>query len=884
MIRSGSKGTSEQQSVTTESGEEVAATRRFGRARIVLPFVFLVATAIAGWREVSAIDLLHVRETLRLIPLGPVLGIQALALLAILAMTPYDLLIAPVLGVRRSWRAWVHDAWIANTFNNMVGLAGLTGSGLRYLLAGRGGLSHRQAANQAALVMLTIPAGLSVLAWPLWISGAADGTWLSGSALAVAAAYLPLYLLLTGDGWLHRRFLGNLPVFSRQRQALLVGVSIIDWLLAALTLWLCISVAGVDTPPIQVVTAFVTAALAGIISMLPGGAGVFDGVLFLLLHMQGTNSEELVAGIVIFRVVYYLVPWLIGIYLGGAVLTSHENAPLSTLQHYWNSSPLLAPLRLPLVLFSAIVVRALAYLTFAAGAVLLFSSALPESQLGGWPFSQTKALLVEGLHLGGVFVGVMLIILAGGVVRQVEQVYRMVIPALLCGALLVLLKDFHYALAGFLVALAGLLRLQRRRFYRKAYPVNSWRTARWLLAMLVSLGLYAALGHLVYDNVWQADALHWSASATVHAEQFLRSLLLLPLFALGILGWLFFRLPRPDRNRPDSTALAAAYAFLNRFGGSSFAHLLLAGDKQLFYAEENRVLIPYAPIRNRLVALGDPAGDSRLFRGAIEEFYSLADQHDLEPVFYEVSEAYLGLFHDLGFRLFKLGERALVSTAGFTLSGKRRESLRHSVKQAERAGVSFEVPDHPLSEAQWQELQAVSDAWLQSRHTPEKGFSLGRFDRDYLERSPLALVRQDQEVVAFASLMPGYGSRRQLAVDLMRSLSTAPKGTMDFMFVNLIAYARETGYEYFDMGVAPLSNVGQSRYAPVPERAARLAFEHGSRFYSYKGLRSFKAKYGPQWQGVYLAYRPRTPLPALLLDIAALIAGGYRKLLLARPG
>jgi phosphatidylglycerol lysyltransferase len=617
------------------------------------------------------------------------------------------------------------------------------------------------------------------------------------------------------------------------------------------------------------------------VSMLPGGIGVFDGALFLLLHTQGTDSDALVAGIVMFRIVYYVVPWLIGIYLGGTVLTSGENAPLGPLLRHWRVSPLLATLRLPLVLFSAIAVRALAYLTFAAGVVLLLSSAVPgplDEELAVWHLSLPQAML-EGLHLGSVFVGVMLIILAGGIVRQVERVYRMVVPVLLCGALLMLLKDFHYVEAGFLVATAVLLRMQRARFYRKSFPMVSLRTARWMLAMLLSLGLYAVIGHLLYDNVWQAHLPYASVSATAQAQRFLHSLLWLPLFALGIQGWLFFRLPRPDYKRPDSAALAAASKFLNQYGGGAFAHLILAGDKQLLYAADNRVLIPYAHSRHCLVALGDPNGDSMRFREAIEAFYSLADQYDLEPVFYEVSQAYLGLYHDLGFKLFKLGERALVPTAAFTLAGKSRESLRHSVKQAERAGVCFEVLAHPLSEALWRELQAVSAAWLDRRHTAEKGFSLGRFDREYLQRSPLALVRQGQRVVAFASLMPDYGAHRQLAIDLMRSLPTAPKGAMDFLFVRLIEYARDNGYRYFDLGTAPLSGVGQSRYARASEKVARLAFEHGDRFYSYKGLRSFKAKFSPEWHGVYLAHRPRSALPGLLLDIAALIAGGYRRLL-----
>ena len=177
-IRPGRGRSTEPPSLITESGDEALASRRFGRVRIAIPVAVLAATVAAGWHQVAAIDLLRVSETLHLVPLVPVLGIQLLALLAILAMRPYDLLIAPVLGIRRGWCAWVHDAWIANTFNNMLGLAGLTGSGLRYLLAGRDHLSHRQAAGQAAPPLSGESAGvspsqqallvcISILDWPL---------------------------------------------------------------------------------------------------------------------------------------------------------------------------------------------------------------------------------------------------------------------------------------------------------------------------------------------------------------------------------------------------------------------------------------------------------------------------------------------------------------------------------------------------------------------------------------------------------------------------------------------------------------------------------------------------------------------------------------------
>jgi phosphatidylglycerol lysyltransferase len=112
----------------------------------------------------------------------------------------------------------------------------------------------------------------------------------------------------------------------------------------------------------------------------------------------------------------------------------------------------------------------------------------------------------------------------------------------------------------------------------------------------------------------------------------------------------------------------------------------------------------------------------------------------------------------------------------------------------------------------------------------------------------------------------------------MRYRPDAPPGTMDYLFVELIQYAQAQGYQYFNLGMAPLGGVGETRYARASEKVARLAFEYGKRFYNYKGLRSFKEKFHPQWRSAYLAYPVLTPLPTLLMDSAALIAGGYRRI------
>jgi len=423
-----------------------------------------------------------------------------------------------------------------------------------------------------------------------------------------------------------------------------------------------------------------------------------------------------------------------------------------------------------------------------------------------------------------------------------------------------------------------LLRQQRSHFYRESYPLLSPRSLLWLTGLLISVLSYAWLGDWIHGDIpwtWQ-HLFHFAP--TLEAPRFARGLLIAATIATVFIAWSFFRRPKTIPLRPDPQTLSEAERLLHRFGGSEFAHLLFLGDKSLLWSPDRRAFVQYGQIRNRLIALGDPCGDPLSFNAAILAFREFADQHDLTPCFYEIGQTNVHRYHDTGFALFKLGETAIVDLTTFTTSGKAGESLRYSVNRARRAGAQFELLEQPMAAELWPQLRAVSDAWLAALDAAEKGFSLGRYDEAYLRLSPIAVIRVDSRIVAFSNLMPGYGTQLELSIDLMRHVPDAPPATMDFLFVQLIQYAQQQGYRYFNLGMAPLGGVGESRYARRGEKVARLAFDFGNRFYNYKGLRSYKEKFHPQWRSTYLAYPILTPLPSLLMDIAALIAGGYRRI------
>lgn len=867
-----------------EAAEETAG-RAVRWLRRLVPAVFLTAVAVLAGRELAALDLHAARIALKTLPALPLAGVLALGLVAVAAMTLYDWWAARVLAIPLPAARLARYAWVANTFNNLVGLSGLAASGIRFLLLAREGVEARKGAAYAAMVMLSGPAGLAVLCWPLLVTGlpARAGLpvppWVAVAAVGGFALYLPVYaavLMGRGPG---RRLLAGAGPLAWRTPVVLAAISTVDWLLAAVVAWVSLKIAGATLPVGAFLAAYVLASVAGILSLVPGGLGVLDGLMLVLLTPLAGAAGPVLAGLVLFRVSYFVVPWLIGAWLGAGLLVESEAAQRSRLMRLMDAAALPAFVRLPVALLAAVGIRALSWLTLGAGIVLLLSAAFPALADRLAVLRQHLPLAaIETSHLLSVGTGVLLIALSRGIGDQVLGAYRAAMALLVAGALFSLLKGIDFEEAVALLTVAALLRTQRARFYRRGHPVLSARSLAWAVGLLLALLGYALLGTWVFGDIGHYTGMLLHFAPTAEAPRYFRSLLFAVVVALGYMAGSLFRSRGPTLELPAAPELLEVRALLLRHGGGTFGHIILMGDKHLFWPPERRAVIAFGRVRDRLVALGGPVGDPAAADAAVAAFRDYADRYGMLAAFYEVGEPDVHRYHDAGFSLFKLGEAAWVATESFTLEGRRGQDVRHGVNRARREGAGVEIVEPPYGPELLADLKAVSDAWLAGRGAAEKGFSLGRFDPGYVNLAPLAIVRAGGRAVAFASLMPGYGSREALSVDLMRQVQGAPPGTMDLLFAELIARARADGYRWFNLGMAPLAGVGGTRYARPRERLARLAYEHGSRFYNYKGLRSFKEKFHPEWRSSYLAYPPYTPLPMLLLDIAALVAGGYRRI------
>jgi phosphatidylglycerol lysyltransferase len=600
---------------------------------------------------------------------------------------------------------------------------------------------------------------------------------------------------------------------------------------------------------------YMIALAAGVLSHVPGGVGVFEAILLAAFAGQ-LGAAPLAAALLLYRLIYVVLPLLVACLL---LLTVEARRLLVTRQAMRVASGLAAPV--------------LAVLVFISGVVLLFSGVTPsiDSRLELLDFLIPHRL-VDASHFAASLIGVLCLLLAHGLRRRLSAAWALTLVLLLTGAVLSLLKGVDWEEACLLSLTAFLLAVFRPTFYRPSRltdmpfsPVNLAVSA-CVVAASVWLMFFA------YQDVPYSRELWWQYALDANAPRALRASLGSGLLLAGLaVAWLLHpaRLTIVEPSTGELLRAAEIVRASNQPDGS----LVLTGDKGLLFHPAGDAFLMYARYGRSLVALFDPIGAAQRRAELIWQFRDLCDLHRARPVFYQVRAENLPNYMDIGLTAIKLGEEARVDLACFNLEDKHKamKDLRYTLSRGQRDGLSLHI--YAAGEAPLEELRAISDAWLEGKQGREKGFSLGRFDPDYLNYFRIAVVHANGRPVAFANLQE-TDERRVGSLDLMRVHPEAPKLTMEFLILNLLLHFKSLGYERFSLGMVPLSGLQPRRGAPLIQRLGAMVFNRGEQFYNFQGLRRFKEKFQPEWEPRYMAVPSGLDPLVALADTAALIAGG----------
>jgi uncharacterized membrane protein YbhN (UPF0104 family) len=287
--------------------------RRWLGPLIALAFLVLVGWLLAD--QIKQIDWRQVRTSIAGYGAGTLAGAAALVVASHLTYASYELLGRRYVGHDLPAARVLGVGFVSYAFNlNLGSLIG--GFGFRLRLYNKLGLDAAQIARIIALSLVTNWSGWLLLAGITFAAGRVEGpaSWPVAPALmqAIGAVMvvLPLAYVLacwrsTRREWHWREHRFVLP--SARMALAQLALSSLNWALIGAVVWLLLpDTLGYGT----VLATHLSAAVIAVPTHVPGGLGVLEAVYVAVLGDE-TTRNQLIAGLLAFRALYYLAPLVV---------------------------------------------------------------------------------------------------------------------------------------------------------------------------------------------------------------------------------------------------------------------------------------------------------------------------------------------------------------------------------------------------------------------------------------------------------------------------------------------------------------------------------------------------------------------------------------------
>jgi uncharacterized membrane protein YbhN (UPF0104 family) len=298
------------------------------KLRFVPVIASLAVFALAGvalHRLHSQIRVADVLAEFAAIDRGRILASVAFTALSYLSLSTYEQLALRFAGRRLSWADSTLTSFVAYAIGHNVGVLYMSGAAVRYRMYAPLGLRAMDIARVVAFCALTFALGGGTLAGLSLIVDAGEAaslvhssTRLSVSLGAVMLALVLIYVVATVLRRAPLRWRGRSFELPRPATALAqIALSGADLIFAGAALYALLPHTA-QIPFSTFAGLYIIALTVGALSAVPGGLGVFETVLVLLV--PGVPATELLGALLGYRLIYYGLPLACAVLL----LARHE--------------------------------------------------------------------------------------------------------------------------------------------------------------------------------------------------------------------------------------------------------------------------------------------------------------------------------------------------------------------------------------------------------------------------------------------------------------------------------------------------------------------------------------------------------------------------------
>lgn len=841
----------------------------FPTRRKTIQLISLIITVFALYflhNEISQYKFADIRSAVAGIPDSGLIMAFMFTIINYSLLTMNDALALKYIGKSLHWARIAFASFVSNAISFNLGMSLLTGGSTRYGIYSGYGLSASETAKILAFCNLTISLGSAGILGILLLSEPAG--IIAQIPLLKEWGKIPGFILLlliiiavllswTGKSMkIHGQDISLPPLKYFFAQ---ISISVIDYLCASMVLFSLLPHSEISI--FHYMGCYVISVLLGGMSQVPGGLGVLDSTLLVTLS-PWYSGTQMIGALMVYRIIYYVFPLCLSAVLVGVrqLYSSGGNAKNITANAAKG--------------FIGVYPFILSLGVFASGAVLLFSSSTP-----GLP--QRLALLdkfiptdiIEISHFLSSLAGLVLLFLAQGIRRRLHVAWLLTMAIISAGIGLSVLKGLDYEEVVILAVILIFLVVARKNFNRDSKLFYPGISINWIISTAIVILSSAWLGYFSFRHSEYANLSILQFAISGKAPWFLRASISLSIFALVFTLLKLFKIRSDFSIIPSDEEMKKALDIV-RSSSDASAFLALTGDKSFFFSPSGRSMICFAEEGSYWFVMGDPLGDCEEFRDLVWSFREKASANGRKVVYYEITDTNLSLYIEQGLSLVKIGENAKVALADLSFDkGSEWHGQRHTLKKLAKDGSVFRVLEEMEAKTAFPRLEEISEQWLKSKQGHEKGFSLGFFDEKYMKYFRIAVVERNGEIQAFANIWTS-SEKNEVSLDMMRYMDKAPADTMEFLFLSSMLWAREEGFAYFDLGMAPLSGVTGGAHGSLWGRTAEILYQYGNTFYNFQGLRHYKEKYKPIWEPRYVAVPHELSLPSVLAAAAMLISKG----------
>lgn len=682
---------------------EGASPDRWSVARALAPYVVTALLFAAGlWamqKLLAPVDLRAVLDQVQATPWSVVILALGSTLLAYLALAGYDWSALRYIGKPLPIPVVLTGGLMAYAFGNTIGLSAVSGGAVRWRIYSRLGLdgydvaavstfaavSFGIAATVVGLVALAVHPGAlaSILPFsPEFLRLAA--------IIAITAIVAPLVLASLKGGVLRLGRLSvrapSLPVLGGQ-----ICFSAADIGFSALTLYVLLPSSDLDF--LTFLAIFAAAVMAGVVSHVPGGVGVFEAVVIASMP-SSMPVEQVAAALLLFRITYYLLPFALALVVLAVFELWRTLGQMGTQTAAGRAFAVLSP---GLAAVAPLAPLVLAATIFTAGLWMSLSALVPPaSDAAEAAEALLPRALAEGSALLNSALGAGLIVLALGVVRRSLGAWLLAIPTLAAGSMVALADGFDVGRAAVLAGGALVLLPFRHLFHRHSRLTHAALSPGWIVLVLSTVAAFGFVLFFAHRSTPYAHELWWQFALEERAPRAWRAGLVGSLL-VGVTALALLLLAPRSRPGPADAAARAAAASVAAAMGDPGAARALAMAERLMLSPGGRAFVGFRVEPGAWVAEAGPQGEGIEVEEVAGLFADDARRAGARPVFAAMPVARTALAIDLGLTIRRDGAEAvaLLGPAEPALPAATQAALT----DAFASGLSFrlELPADPAA-------------------------------------------------------------------------------------------------------------------------------------------------------------------------------------------